>query len=79
MDRIVATKELAFRVGFSGHSGHLRVEPLPPVERPGPLHHLPDFIPVSVSSLCDTVFVRRSTCMYCIVWLPVIVLLNFDD
>lgn len=78
MDRIVATKELAFRVGFSGHSGHLRVEPLPPVERPGPLHHLPDFIPVSVSSLCDTVFVR-STCMCCIVWLPVIVLLNFDD
>ncbi|KAI8523660.1 hypothetical protein RHMOL_Rhmol13G0090800 [Rhododendron molle] len=45
MDRIVATKELAFRVGFSGHSGHLRVEPLPPVERPGPLHNLPDFIP----------------------------------
>ncbi|KAF7121388.1 hypothetical protein RHSIM_Rhsim13G0073900 [Rhododendron simsii] len=45
MDRIVATKELAFRVGFSGHSGHLRIEPLPPVERPGPLHHLPDFIP----------------------------------
>ncbi|XP_058198935.1 DExH-box ATP-dependent RNA helicase DExH11 [Rhododendron vialii] len=46
MDRIVAAKELAFRVGFSGHSGHLRVEPLPPVERPGPLHHLPDFIPL---------------------------------
>ncbi|PSS09457.1 DExH-box ATP-dependent RNA helicase [Actinidia chinensis var. chinensis] len=45
MDRITATNELAFRVGFSGHSGHLRIEPLPPVERPNPLNSLPDFIP----------------------------------
>ncbi|KAL6967626.1 Helicase SKI2W [Sarracenia purpurea var. burkii] len=45
MDRVAAANELAFRVGFSGHSGHLRIEPLPPVERPNPLNSLPDFIP----------------------------------
>lgn len=44
MDRIQAANELAFRVGFSGHSGHLRLEPLPPVERSNPLKSLPDFI-----------------------------------
>ncbi|KAA8543784.1 hypothetical protein F0562_022039 [Nyssa sinensis] len=44
MDRIVAANELAFRVGFSGHSGHLRVEPLPPVEGSNPVKSLPDFI-----------------------------------
>lgn len=44
MDRINPTNELAFRVGFTGHSGHLRVEPLPPVERPNPLNSLPEFI-----------------------------------
>ncbi|XP_010256687.1 PREDICTED: DExH-box ATP-dependent RNA helicase DExH11 [Nelumbo nucifera] len=44
MDRIVAANELAFRVGFSGHSGHLRLEPLPPNERENPLKALPDFI-----------------------------------
>lgn len=44
MDRIVAANEVAFRVGFSGHSGHLRLEPLPPVERSNPLRSLPDFI-----------------------------------
>ncbi|GAB4824491.1 Antiviral helicase ski2 [Ancistrocladus abbreviatus] len=44
MDRILATNELSFRVGFSGHSGHLRIEPLPPVEADNPLRHLPDFI-----------------------------------
>ncbi|KAL8055915.1 hypothetical protein ABFX02_04G086300 [Erythranthe guttata] len=45
MDRVPAPNELPFRVGFTGHSGHLRVEPLPPVEsRRNPLHSLPDFI-----------------------------------
>lgn len=44
MDRITAANELAFRVGFSGHSGHLRLEPLPPVERSNPLKSVPDFI-----------------------------------
>ncbi|KAK9280712.1 hypothetical protein L1049_014410 [Liquidambar formosana] len=44
MDRIQAANELAFRVGFSGHSGHLRVEPLPPVEGSNSLKTLPDFI-----------------------------------
>lgn len=44
MDRITAANEVAFRIGFTGHSGHLRLEPLPPVERPNPLESLPDFI-----------------------------------
>ncbi|XP_055831950.1 DExH-box ATP-dependent RNA helicase DExH11 isoform X4 [Solanum dulcamara] len=44
MDRIVAAKELSFRIGFTGHSGHLRIEPLPPVERDTPLNSIPDFI-----------------------------------
>ncbi|KAK6935765.1 Ski2, N-terminal domain [Dillenia turbinata] len=44
MDRIEVANGLPFRVSFSGHSGHLRVEPLPPVQRPKPLDHLPDFI-----------------------------------
>ncbi|GLJ42713.1 hypothetical protein SUGI_0885500 [Cryptomeria japonica] len=44
MDRLVAANELPFRVSFTGHSGHLRVEPLPPVERPNPLRSLPDLI-----------------------------------
>ncbi|XP_031255224.1 DExH-box ATP-dependent RNA helicase DExH11 isoform X2 [Pistacia vera] len=45
MDRIQASNELAFRVGFSGHSGHLRVEPLYTVEdRSDPIKSLPDFI-----------------------------------
>lgn len=44
MDRIEAAKELAFRVGFSGHNGHLRLEPLSTVERCNPLKSLPDFI-----------------------------------
>lgn len=48
MDRVHATNELSFRVGFTGHSGHLTVEPLPPVERPNQLHSLPDFILVSI-------------------------------
>ncbi|KAL9334093.1 hypothetical protein Peur_074232 [Populus x canadensis] len=44
MDRIQATNELAFRVAFSGHSGHLRFEPLSTVERTNPVKSLPDFI-----------------------------------
>lgn len=51
MDPIVATKELSFRVGFSGHSGHLRVEPLSTVERSNPIRSLPDFILVSCAFL----------------------------
>ncbi|XP_078446524.1 RNA helicase, ATP-dependent, SK12/DOB1 protein [Wolffia australiana] len=44
MERISAGNDVAFRVGFSGHGGHLRLEPLPPVERENPLSSLPDFI-----------------------------------
>lgn len=47
MDPIQAANELAFRVGFSGHSGHLRLEPLSTEERRNPLRSIPDFIPVS--------------------------------
>ncbi|XP_061374001.1 DExH-box ATP-dependent RNA helicase DExH11 isoform X2 [Gastrolobium bilobum] len=45
MDPIQVGNELAFRVGFSGHSGHLRVEPLSTAERSNPLRSIPDFIP----------------------------------
>ncbi|KAJ4849927.1 Antiviral helicase ski2 [Turnera subulata] len=44
MNRIQAANELSFRVGFSGHSGHLRVEPLYSQERPNPITSLPDFV-----------------------------------
>ncbi|KAK1298896.1 hypothetical protein QJS10_CPB14g01721 [Acorus calamus] len=44
MDAIHAANEVSFRIGFSGHSGHLRLEPLSPVERSNPLRSLPDFI-----------------------------------
>lgn len=44
MDRFTAGNELAFKIGFSGHSGHLRMEPLSPVESSHPLKSLPDFI-----------------------------------
>ncbi|GAV74483.1 DEAD domain-containing protein/Helicase_C domain-containing protein/DSHCT domain-containing protein/rRNA_proc-arch domain-containing protein [Cephalotus follicularis] len=44
MNKIQATNELAFRVGFSGYSGHLRVEPLYTEERTDPVKSLPDFI-----------------------------------
>ncbi|KAL5983261.1 hypothetical protein ACLOJK_017345 [Asimina triloba] len=44
---MVAANEVAFRVGFSGYSGHLRLEPLPPVERHDPLRSIPDFILVT--------------------------------
>ncbi|KAI5065072.1 hypothetical protein GOP47_0019767 [Adiantum capillus-veneris] len=36
--------ELPFRLCLSGHSGHLRVEPLPPVRKDTPFSSLPDFI-----------------------------------
>ncbi|XP_062085110.1 DExH-box ATP-dependent RNA helicase DExH11 isoform X2 [Humulus lupulus] len=44
MDPIKAANELNYRVGFSGHSGHLRLEPLSTVERSNPVKSLPDFI-----------------------------------
>ncbi|KAL8092228.1 DExH-box ATP-dependent RNA helicase DExH11 [Apium graveolens] len=44
MNRIDVVNELPFRVGFTGHSGHLRIEPLPPVQSSDPLNSLPDFI-----------------------------------
>ncbi|XP_031486566.1 DExH-box ATP-dependent RNA helicase DExH11 isoform X1 [Nymphaea colorata] len=44
MDRIEAVKGLPFRIGYTGHSGHLRIEPLPPVDRPNPLSSLPDLV-----------------------------------
>lgn len=51
MDPIYAANELAFRVGFSGHSGHLRLEPLTTPERHNPLRSIPDYIPVSLGLL----------------------------
>lgn len=47
MDRIPVGNDLAFRVGLTGHSGHLYIEPLPPVEAHNPLRDLPDFVLVS--------------------------------
>ncbi|KAL9238723.1 hypothetical protein vseg_013107 [Gypsophila vaccaria] len=44
MDRVQVGSELSFRVGLTGHSGHLRIEPLPPGEGHRPLRDLPDFI-----------------------------------
>ncbi|XP_041998400.1 DExH-box ATP-dependent RNA helicase DExH11-like isoform X1 [Salvia splendens] len=44
MDRVPAANGLSFRLGFTGHSGHLTVEPLPPVDRPNRLHDLPNFV-----------------------------------
>ncbi|OVA17687.1 Helicase [Macleaya cordata] len=44
MDRIGAGSEFPFKIGLSGYSGHLRLEPLPPVERPDPIKSLPDFV-----------------------------------
>ncbi|ONI00017.1 hypothetical protein PRUPE_6G062900 [Prunus persica] len=44
MDPIVAANGLSFRVGFSGHSGHLRLEPLSTDESSNPVNSLPDFI-----------------------------------
>ncbi|KAI3765479.1 hypothetical protein L2E82_15514 [Cichorium intybus] len=44
MDRIDTVKELPFRIGFTGHSGHIRIEPLPPVQQPNSVDSLPEFI-----------------------------------
>ncbi|KAK4785496.1 hypothetical protein SAY86_002185 [Trapa natans] len=44
MEPIEAANGLSFRVGFSGHSGHLRLEPLSTAERANPLNSVPDFI-----------------------------------
>ncbi|XP_031386867.1 DExH-box ATP-dependent RNA helicase DExH11 isoform X2 [Punica granatum] len=44
MEPIEAANGLSFRVGFSGHSGHLRLEPLSTVERANPVNSVPDFI-----------------------------------
>ncbi|EOA26057.1 hypothetical protein CARUB_v10019475mg [Capsella rubella] len=44
MSRVQAGNELAFRVGFSGHGGHLRVEPLYTAERDDAVNSLPDFV-----------------------------------
>ncbi|KAI3774096.1 hypothetical protein L1987_48639 [Smallanthus sonchifolius] len=41
MDRIDTVRELPFRVGFTGHSGHLRIEPILPVQQS---NSLPEFI-----------------------------------
>ncbi|KAG7564740.1 ATP-dependent RNA helicase Ski2 C-terminal [Arabidopsis suecica] len=44
MNRVQAGNELGFRVGFSGHGGHLRVEPLYTAERDDAVNSLPDFV-----------------------------------
>lgn len=41
MDRIDTVTELPFRVGFTGHGGHIRIDPLPPSSSQ---QSLPDFI-----------------------------------
>uniref|UniRef100_A0A2P2LY90 Ski2 N-terminal domain-containing protein n=1 Tax=Rhizophora mucronata TaxID=61149 RepID=A0A2P2LY90_RHIMU len=57
MNRIKATDELSFRVGFSGHSGHLRIEPISGVERSDPVKSLPDFIlpPAFPRETCESI------------------------
>lgn len=44
MDPIKAANELNFRVGFSGYSGHLRIDPLYTVESSNAVNSLPEFI-----------------------------------
>ncbi|XP_021720755.1 DExH-box ATP-dependent RNA helicase DExH11-like [Chenopodium quinoa] len=44
MDRVAVANDLSFRVGLTGHSAHLSIEPLPPVQSHNPLHDLPQFI-----------------------------------
>ncbi|KAB2038364.1 hypothetical protein ES319_D03G140100v1 [Gossypium barbadense] len=44
MKPIQAANGFSFRVGFSGYSGHLRVEPLYTEERDNPIKSLPDFV-----------------------------------
>lgn len=58
MNRVQAGNELAFRVGFSGHGGHLRVEPLYTAESDDAVNSLPDF--VSVSFLLITMISKLS-------------------
>ena len=53
MEPIKAANELYFRVGFSGHSGHLRLQPLSTAERSDPVKSLPDFVLVSVQILAS--------------------------
>ena len=52
MNKVEAANELAFRVGISGHGGHLRVEPLYTEESDGAVNSLPDFVSVSILSDC---------------------------
>lgn len=52
MNRFEAANELAFRVGISGHGGHLRVEPLYTAESEVAVNSLPDFVSVSVLPDC---------------------------
>lgn len=47
MDRIELLKEMPFRIGFTGHAGHMRIEPLSPTETHTRLSSLPDFVSVS--------------------------------
>lgn len=47
MNRDQAGNELAFRVGFSGHGGHLRVEPLYTVGSDDAVNSLLEFVSVS--------------------------------
>ncbi|KAL4188447.1 hypothetical protein AMTRI_Chr08g160190 [Amborella trichopoda] len=44
MERISPANEIAFRVNFTGYSGHLRVEPLPPFDRPNVLNSLSNLV-----------------------------------
>ncbi|KAI7756452.1 hypothetical protein M8C21_002341 [Ambrosia artemisiifolia] len=44
MDRIETVRELAFRIGFTGHSGHIRIEPLPSSSSSSDTPLLPDLI-----------------------------------
>ncbi|KAL8159336.1 hypothetical protein V2J09_000873 [Rumex salicifolius] len=57
MDRVPASNELSFGVRVSGHSGHLCLEPLPPVEGDHPLRHLPGFVlpPAFPQESADTI------------------------
>jgi hypothetical protein len=66
MDPIKVSNDLSFRVGFSGHSGHLRLEPLTTVERPKPQQSIPDFVLVSSVDLfalyLDSIFILLGFC-----------------
>lgn len=45
MERIDAGNGLSFRIGFTGHSGHLYLEPLPSDQSSSRLDELPDYVP----------------------------------